>query len=93
MNCALKDVSTCYDKKNTVHAHFEALMVLRYPSTRYLAIFNHDPAYLAECDYFDTLPEDVFEMWMVSLQSVRDIFQIYLCTSNRSPYRTGGMMD
>ena len=68
MNCALKDVSTCYDKNNTVLAHFEALMVLRYPSVQNLAEFDHDPAYLGECNYFDTVPADVMEMWMVSLQ-------------------------
>ena len=67
----MKDVSKCYDANNTIIINFHALKELQNPSTHYLAMFDHDPAYLAQCDYFDTVSEDVLEMWMKDQLSVR----------------------
>ena len=63
MNCAMEDADSCYSEEEKVSVHFEALQFMRYRSTHFLSDFGHDPAYLAECDYWETVPEDVMEMW------------------------------
>lgn len=60
-------VSECFPDETTYH--FEALMALRYRSTQTLSDFGHDPAYLANCTYFEEkVPEAVMEMWLESIQ-------------------------